>query len=212
MACEFEGIKENKRLTNDRNVGIEIARIVSMLAIVMTHVLSRGMAWRENGFLTYNYFFSHILNAFTYFGVNCFAITTGYLMYGRKRKPARILELWIEVVLYLLISSLLFCVFDSNAFSKTDFLTSFIPIIRGQYWYFTAYAAMAIFVPIFNVIIDKLSFNQMRRLLWVVFVLTLVVRIAEFMHQEWLGFNAGMSLIWLICLYFVGAAIKKHGI
>lgn len=64
-----------------RNVGIDILRVVSMFFIIIGHVLMQGgvlSAYSSAG-LQGSYYFLNTIYVMAYCGVNCFALVSGYV-------------------------------------------------------------------------------------------------------------------------------------
>lgn len=92
-----------------RNYGIDLLKLFAMLGVVMLHVLGRGgvvSASISEGLFSVKYLVLYWLYAFVYPAVNVFVLSTGYVMWNRKWRLSRLVELWIEVVFYSVISVL----------------------------------------------------------------------------------------------------------
>lgn len=129
-------------MENKRNTGIELLKIVSMLMVVTLHVLLFGMNYYEAHILTPKGFITNMIEAICYCAVNIYAIITGYLMVNKNPKINRIVELWIQVVFYLIISTMLIRIYYPQDFTKRLLFGTFFPVITNQFWYFTAYFIM----------------------------------------------------------------------
>ena len=62
----------------ERNMGVELFRIVSMILVVMLHVLGHGGVYARTELLSDNYKVAWFMEAFAYCSVNCYALISGY--------------------------------------------------------------------------------------------------------------------------------------
>ena len=79
-----------------RNYGIDLLRIVSMNMIVMLHVLGIGSFLDNVEGITIEYATMWFLETASLCAVNCFALISGYVGFGRKFKLSKLMQLWIE--------------------------------------------------------------------------------------------------------------------
>ena len=73
----------NKR---ERNYGIDLLRIVSMLMVVVLHVLGQGGVLKTSTPLSIGYSVAWILEIAAYCAVNCYALISGYVGVNSKFK------------------------------------------------------------------------------------------------------------------------------
>ena len=94
-------------------------------------------------------------------------------------------------------------------FSFTSLTNTFLPALASEYWYFTAYFVMYMFIPVLNLILEKFNKKQMSIFLIIGFVLFSLF--PTLLMEDPLLFNHGYSAWWLAYLYLVGASIKDAG-
>ncbi|MBR4123004.1 MAG: hypothetical protein IKT93_01140, partial [Clostridia bacterium] len=72
-----------------RNVGIDILRVISMFFIIVGHILAQGggLTAYLNGGMNNSYHFFNILFILALCGVNCFALVSGYVGWQNTFKP-----------------------------------------------------------------------------------------------------------------------------
>ena len=139
-------VDTNKR---ERNPGIELLRLLGMFAIIVSHVLYSGLAFKK-----YNYKELHLINISTFWHVGSYALISGIV--GHKTcKYSNLMYLWIYTVFYSVIIYL--CYKKYNKYIWTEkywkdrtLLENFTPVVYRKYWYFTAYFGMYLFVPLIN--------------------------------------------------------------
>ena len=208
-----------------RNYGIDLLRIVSMNMIVMLHVLGNGSFLDNVEGITIEYATMWFLETASLCAVNCFALISGYVGFGRKFKLSKLMQLWIEVVFYLLLFRVIYYMIDPMSVKSMPKITTFFPVLSDTYWYFTAYFVMFLFTPYLNDLIEKLNFEKNSLLVFLFFTVFSVMLTLSRMKPydlgvnpptrsgySMFGLNSGYSPLWLMILYYLGAYIKKYRI
>ncbi len=191
-----------------RNCGIDLLRIVSMLMVVVLHIISHGGVLDACADNSFKHFATLLINACCVCAVNCFALTTGYLMADRTFKFQRLVSLWIQVVFYLLGGCLVILVIKPGAVGVTGWLTCFFPVSFRAYWYFSSYFFMCLFLPFIGRGLSCLSRKQMEVMIGIMALAFCVVPLISGMDPFFA--NGGYSPLWLLSLYVIGTYIKKY--
>jgi surface polysaccharide O-acyltransferase-like enzyme len=198
------------------NYGLDLLRIISMLFIVSLHVLFHGGVLNSvNNTDTVRFSIVWLLEIFSYCGVNCFALISGFVGYRNeyeRPKYSGTVMLWLQVVFYSLLLTVLFKIRYPGEIGAEQFTDSLFPISSSQYWYFTAYFGVAVFRPVFNKIIR--AFNSREDILcsFLIFTAFSAYSTLAVIFGDPFGLRGGYSFLWLCALYFIGAQIKKHEI
>lgn len=88
-------------------------------------------------------------------------------------------------------------------------LRAFFPVLFRQYWYVTAYFGMCLFIPFFNLLLERLTRRQAKVLaLSLVLIFSLLPTLRQ--GDVFLTDN-GYSVLWLSCLYLLGGILRLHG-
>lgn len=194
-----------------RNVGIDILRVVSMFFIIIGHILMQGgvlSAFCNEG-LQGGYYFFNTVFVLAYCGVNCFALVSGYVGWQNSFKPEKIIKLWANVVFWSVGVSLILFVYNRDFFSVNEAVSMFLPLIRGRYWFFNAYFVMFMFSPLLNHIIRTLPQKTFQYfLLTVAFVFCVVPFLA--LGNDVLRIQSGFEFSWLMVMYMVGGYLSKY--
>lgn len=189
-----------------RNLGIDLMRIISMYMIVILHVLGQGgVLWNLKN-LTLQYNLAWLLEILCYCSVNCYALITGYVMVHSKFRYKKIIKLWLGVLFWSIILTLTMKVINPSLIGKKDILKSMFPIVFNEYWYFSAYFCLFLFIPFINKFINDLDQFTFRRLIFTIIILFLVVGLIT----DPFGASSGYSFVWLLLAYTMGAYIKKY--
>lgn len=151
-----------------------------------------------------------LLDAFTLGAVNCYALISGYVGYGRKVRYSNILHLCLTVLFYTLSLPLIMTLLCGTSFSKSDLITAIVPMLRGSYWYFIAYFALFFFTPFLNILVEKADRKDLKKL-----IITIVIMfsfVPTFLFTDIANVEYGYAPLWLAALYIIGAYIKKYSV
>lgn len=193
-----------------KNYGIELLRILSMIMIVILHILRWGGVLDHLAPGSLGQHLGQILQIATYCCVNCFALTSGYVMCQSKSRLSRLLRLWLQVLFYSFGFLAVFAVFFPQSLHMGALLETFLPISMRQYWYISAYMGMYVLVPVLNAAISHLEKKTFAGLLLGSFVLFSLV--ATFPVKDVFGLRAGESMLWLCLMYLLGGYLRKYGV
>lgn len=191
-----------------RNAGIDLLRVVAAFYIIVLHILRKGGLSAAAAEGSYQSLACTAMVCWTYCCVNIFGLISGYVGYTDVDKPhsyKKYLSLWLEVVFYDAVLTLLSLWIYPSTVTGDDLIRMFLPVTSYSHWYFTAYTALFLFIPLLNGAVRSCSRETLLRFLAVI-VLFFVPIEAIF------GFfctSSGYSAIWLITLYLIGAILKK---
>ena len=197
-------------MKRERNYGIDLLRLVSMLYVVLLHTLGQGgvLEGAANGSASYRT--AWFLEIWAYCAVDIFALISGYVGYTEEPKRFRYsscLLLWLQVVFYNAAVTAFMLYYRPEAVPKGQLLKCFFPVFTGQYWYLTAYAALALCIPLLNHMLRGVDRKTTVLLFWVFF---LVFSVTE-TYAKLFEFKKGYSAAWVILLYVMGGMLKKAG-
>lgn len=195
----------------ERNMGVELLRIVSMLMVAVLHILGQGgvLAGVSDAPGSAGYAAAYLLEASVYTAVNCYALISGYVGAEHPFRYARLFETQARVLFYTVLITAGFCIAMPELFGWTLVKNALFPAMTGQYWYYTAYFGLMLFTPALQCMTAHLSKVQFRNLA-VGIVLLFSVLPALFVSDIFQTAQ-GYSLLWLAALYLVGAYVKKYG-
>ncbi len=122
-----------------RNVGIDLIRIISMFMVVLLHVIGTSNLIDKTQVFSLNYSVLKFMTAMSSCAVDCFALVTGYIYFDMEFKYSRIINLWFEVLFYTISITLLFLFFLPDCVGFRQIVRIFFPVIGSWYWYFNAF-------------------------------------------------------------------------
>lgn len=193
----------------ERNYGLDLLRIVSMFLVVNLHVLSQGGAMVRITGHESTYYACWFLETCAYCAVDCYGILSGYVGIKSRHRPARILELWLNVFFYSAGITLIYWIAAPDLLLEDSLWKGIFPVFSGTYWYFSAYAGLFIIMPYLNKLVNSLEEKERRRMALTMFLLFCVSTAWPKVNgSDFLVLVGGYSFVWLVILYLFGACIR----
>ena len=192
-----------------RNRGIDLLRMTAMWMVVILHILNKGGVLATAAPLSAGQGTARLLETAAYCAVNCYGLISGYVGVQRRFRYSGALALWLRVAFYTLGITAVFACLMPGSVNGDRVLRAFFPVLFRQYWYVTAYFGMCLFIPFFNLLLNRLSKGQLRLL---VLSIVLVFSVLPTLRQKdvFLTDN-GYSVLWLSCLYLLGGILRLCG-
>ena len=202
---------------DNRTYGIDLLKILSMFMIVILHILGCGgvlVSANKYSVAYYSYWF---IEALAYCGVDVFAIISGYLLINKKIKIRKIWNLWTTVFFYCFIINVLFYIY--SYFNKVDFIgirdliyAVCFPVISRQYWYFSCYFSMYLFLPFINKGLTSLTQEEYKKLCFTIIILFSLCPIIAMKRYDSFNLNYGYSTLWLISCYIISGYARRFNL
>lgn len=193
----------------ERNMGIELFRVVSMLLVVMLHVLGHGGVYSHATRLSDNYQVAWFLETLAYCSVNCYALISGYANVKAGFKFRKIVYLWLEVVfLNVGLTAVMDFLVPTAEVTTEYWLRAFFPLTKRAFWYFCAYFFMFPLIPVLNK--GLLSLQKYQHII-IIFMLQVPTVFRLIVLKDNYVMGSGYSALWLICLYVIGAYFRIYG-
>lgn len=186
--------------TAKRNSSIELLRIICIFGIIFMHTIAYG----GEKIADYNRYIQIFVNCFTNLGVTCFMLISGY--FGVKFNLVKLIRLDLMVIFYSILY-LIISVAAGYEIGMMDVLSSVFPVLSNRYWYVTVYFIIVILSPFINQIPEKLSKQNLQRLIFIVLFLSSVV--STFLSFDLFG-REGKNVMHMATLYLIGRYIRKY--
>lgn len=199
--------------TKVRNYGIDLLRVVAMYMVVILHVLEQGGILESTQGNIVSDAVSWFMEIGAYCAVNCYALISGFVGFSAKKRYnyARYIELWLQVVFYCVMITLIVAICNPGTIGKGKILSGIMPVTFGYYWYFTAYTGVFLFMPIMNLLLQKMTYKDATKLvLGCIFVFSVYETFAFPFSGDVFKLLGGYSFLWLSILYLIGAYIKQY--
>jgi len=192
----------------ERDSGIELFRIISMLLIVAHHyVVNSGIlqALEANGYpFALNTVFLLVFGAWGKTGINCFVLITGWFMCKSKITLRKFLKLLLEVELYYIIIGCIFFFTGYESFTFKAFVKMILPITSVSTDFTGCYLLFFLTIPFLNILVSNM--NQRQHLL----LLALVGFIYVFLGTA-PKITVTMNYVtWFIVLFFIGSYLRLY--
>ena len=190
----------------NRDYGIDCVKVIAVVFVILHHVVDCGLTMSDTagGALKTVWYLTHTV-ALTC--VNLFALVTGYLCVTSNGAHRRLLTLWIQTLsIGLLISAAV--AFAGGRVGIWDWVRSILPVVTGEYWYFTAYVVLCLLMPFVNPGARSLGRKTFAGLLIAFFLLMSVSSL--FTEGDPFVLKNGYSFAWLLVVYLFGAYWRLH--
>lgn len=194
----------------ERNLGIDLLRLVSMLMVICLHCLGWGGLSNALEGTPAAQQAAWFLGAACYGAVNLYALTTGYVYAKAQRRRSKIVTLWQEVFFYsVLLTAIGIAV--NGTIEKETLLQTLFPTTLKRWWYFSSYFLLFFLIPFLNRLISGFSKRRYRLVLLLGFLLLCGINwgASRFERDSFMA-NGGYSPLWLAYLYLVGAYIRIY--
>lgn len=193
----------------DRNSNFELMRIISMFAIILSHILGHGkmVVNSTNETIT---IFLQFLQYFVLFHVNSFVLVSGYFQSKSTFKLSKFLELIFQVIFYSLLIVIVFTKLgiitdaDLPLFVKNMLFTSV-----NNYWFIKMYVVVYLLSDIINKFINSLDKKTYENTLIVLFI---IFSIGAYLSGGKFIDNNGYTFYNFIFLYLIGGYIRRYPI
>lgn len=188
----------------ERQSNIELLRIVSMFFIVIEHLLIMGTDFFSapigNQLLVAN-----SIIGFTYIGVNCFILITGY--FGADFSWKRLLSLYLICFFYELVGILFEYSMGDVALNTTSLSYMIFPLSHSNNWFVRCYVILLFLLPIINAGLERL---EKRQFLYILLLLTVLNLYFGWFHKQE-NFNGnGYNASQMIYMYVIGRYISRY--
>lgn len=187
----------------ERIYGIDLLRLISMYMVVTLHVLGHGAVLKNVTKLSATSEAIWILEIACYSAVNIFALISGFVGYKSKHKYTSIINLILQYFFYTILVTfieLLMCLLiEGNEFNKP-----LMACLCPKLWYFSEYLILFFFIPFLNCILETSPRKILR--------IAALVIIIQLFDQNFIGYNRGYSVSWLVILYVVGGYLAKYNV
>ncbi len=202
--------EKNLPLTQSRNYGVDLLRIVAMFMVLFLHILGNGGILFEIEPLSAHGITAWFFEMATFSAINCYGVISGFVGVNSKYKYTNLVMLYLQVALYCVGITLIYKLRYPLMVTSGDILSSFFPISTQKYWYVTAYTGMFLLMPLLNSGARSLTKKQFGATLAALFLALSVL--PSIFNRDIFSTLWGYNTLWLCFLYLVGAYIKLYGI
>jgi hypothetical protein len=151
----------------NRNLGIELLRIVLMLMIISFHVFSYEL--RAQFPFPVLFLSKQLVVSYTSMAVDCFVFISGF--YAIRFKFKTVVSLLVQAWFYSLIIGTVFYCINPDQFAVADMMKAILPVSSSSWWFLTTYMLLYVMSPFINYGIEALSQKQYKLILCCLFYL-----------------------------------------
>ena len=194
------------------NYGIDLLRLLAFVYVIVLHTIGHGGIIQNSPAGSHQYMLAAGMEIWACCAVNLFGLISGYVGFRDKKeekawkaRALSYLELWLQVVFYAVVPSLIQFFLMPGSLEAGSILRGFFPVTTGAYWYFSAYTGLFLLMPVLNAALRSLDVRYLKRFL----VIFLVVFSLYASPMERFALREGYSTFWLVLLYLAGGAVRK---
>lgn len=195
-------------MKKERNIQIEIVRILAMFMIVLGHAVLYGHAAEKIHNNVYGGVLTTAIETFATPGTDIFVLISGYFLVKSKINVKRIIVLWLQILFYSVSIYLLMLTLGITKFSYMELIKACFPIAFNQYWFMRVYFYLILCVPFLNKLINSLEKKEHKRLILLGIVLMVIP--ASIPGIALFNNDAGNGILWFIMLYLTGAYLQIY--
>lgn len=198
-------------ITKQRNISIDILKILSMVMVIILHTKTyglKGVVFEPTDGL---YWIVWTLQFFSIVAVNCFVLISGYFTSTSTPTPKKLFKLWLQVEIFSVGIYLILCAVPNTGveFGFGQLFSYIMPVMSNQYWFFTCYFVLMIIAPFLNRFINIMEQREFKKCILV--LLALFVLIPSFnIYGNNFGTSNGYSVFWFMILYLVAAYLRRY--
>ena len=193
-------------MSEKRNNGIELLRLVLMFMICILHVLGHGGVLKSSDPTSLQSQLLWFMEVFSLCAVNTFALISGYTASDKPKQYDKLVNLWFQVLFYAFVINTIFTALGINRNITLPFiLKSILPITSNTFWYMSSYFILFLSMPLLNKYIFSIDKNTASKMFIMIIILFSFIDIV----CDAFVLRAGYSPIWLMVLYCLGALAKK---
>lgn len=196
-------------MKTQRNHGLDLLRMVSMLMVAVLHVLGQGGVLARTGSNDVTYYVCYFLEAACLCAVNCYGLISGYVGSRSSFRARKLISMILTVELYSLLIGLILGLMHRDWLDRDVLLQIMLPIQWKTWWYYSAYVGLYLLTPFLNRGVNALENREKKHLMTVCFmVFSVFPMAAKSFSVDFFSLIGGYSLIWLIVLYVFGACLR----
>jgi surface polysaccharide O-acyltransferase-like enzyme len=176
-------------ISNSRNYGIDLLRLVLMFMVCVLHTLGQGGILDVHQGTQNNVFW--FLEIAAYCAVDGFALISGYTAADKPRRYEKLAEMWFQVFFYSFVITVVLTVTNLNPdWLPKDIIKSALPVTAEIYWYFSAYFALFFVTPVLNKFLFSLDERGIRIVLFITVALFSFVGLPADAFKTQSGYSA----------------------
>ena len=200
--------KYKSKNKKERNAGVDLCRILGMIDIIINHIVAREFLKRK--YPNYLKYFK-LIEILTQWHISNFGIISGIVGF-KTNKYSNLLYLYLCVLFYSLTIHYIIIKFFKNNYAiiinKRHLRNYYFPVIANDYWYFSTYCKMHLFLPLINKGLSLIYKDELRIIILNMMGLLFIWK--DLMSQNPEKFCSRTSTTTLLVDFILGAYIGKY--
>ena len=188
----------------ERKSNIELLRIVCMFFIMLEHILIMGTDFFTNP-IGNQLVVANSIIGFTYIGVNCFILITGY--FGAAFSWKRLLSIYLICLFYEVVGFLVAYGLGNVEWSTTALSYILFPLSHSNTWFIRCYVILLLLLPILNAGLKRLDKKQY---LYALLLLTILNLYFGWFHKQPNFSGDGYNASQMVYLYVIGRYLNRY--
>ena len=189
---------------NVRNSNIELLRIVAMFLIVLEHLLINGTSYFTAPVGNQAYTANFIIG-FTYVGVNCFLLITGW--FGIDLKWRKLFNIYFVCAFYELVFFIIYLILGKAEPTLSNIANIIFPLSHSSTWFIRCYTILLLAAPLINKGLEQLDKKQYQYIL----LLFTIINIYFGWFWKYPQFNSdGFNIQQFVYLYIIGGYLRRY--
>lgn len=204
---------KNKDITLTKSIqresGLELFRIITMLLIVAHHYVVNSGLWGAEGPIMSapmngRSLFLLLFGAWGKTGINCFVLITGYFMCKSQITVKKFLKFLLEVEFYKILFYVIFIATGYTEFSISGFAKVLLPVSQIKSNFIGCYLLFFLCIPFLNILIENMSEKQH---IYITSLLCFIYVVFGTVFER----NINMNYVsWFAVLYLIASYIRLY--
>lgn len=193
-------------LKTQRESGIELFRIITMLLIVAHHyvVNSSVLELTKVDPLNMSSLFLFLFGGWGKMGINCFVLITGYFMCTSRITTKKFVKLLSEVMFYKIIIYLIFLISGYQSFNIKLLIKAILPFYSINTNFTGCFLLFYLTIPFLNILTRNMKEGQHLALIGLLSFMYIIFGTLPF-------FSVAMNYVsWYIVLYFIASYVRLY--
>ena len=176
-----------------------------MYAIVVHHIIHFGNLIKKYRQYPQIYF----TNLLCFWHISVFGMISGIVGHN-THKYSNLFYLWFCALFYSVSIHMYYKKNYPYLVKKNKNYECFLPVFTQQYWYFTQYFGMYLFLPLINKGLSIVNKKELKIIVLSMLLVFIILRDYLVPDKDPFRFSSGYSIIGLILLYIIGAYLGKY--
>ena len=190
-----------------RNQGIDLLRIILSFNVIVIHLLNYGGPRTNASPSDLGFYLMWGWGLAINCAVNSFAIISGFVSYNKSFKYSSILRLYLTTLFHGLVITLLIALAFPGEIEPWNWFQALLPISTNEFWYFTAYCGLFVFMPL--LVSGMRAITKKQATVLILTVIGAFSVLPTLSSVDMFGLQGGFSVLWIMAMFVLGMYLKK---